>query len=41
MASRIKGLVVVIGADTTKLDSALKSVNQTIKTIGRWRSAMT
>ena len=32
MASRIKGLVIEIGADTTKLESALKSVNSTIKT---------
>ena len=32
MASRIKGITVEIGGDTTGLDKALKSVNTTIKT---------
>ena len=32
MASRIKGITVEIGGDTTKLDQALKTVNNTIKT---------
>lgn len=32
MASRIKGITVEIGADTTGLDKALKSVNSSIKT---------
>ena len=32
MASRIKGITIEIGADTTKLESTLKSVNSTIKT---------
>ena len=32
MASRIKGITVEIGGDTTKLDQALKAVNNTIKT---------
>ncbi len=32
MASRIKGITVVIGGDTTGLDKALKNVNSTIKT---------
>lgn len=31
MASRIKGITVEIGGDTTGLDKALKSVNTTIK----------
>ena len=31
MASRIKGITVEIGGDTTGLDKALKSVNSTIK----------
>lgn len=30
MASRIKGITVEIGGDTTGLDKALKSVNSTI-----------
>lgn len=33
MASRIKGITVEIGGDTTGLDKALKSVNSSIKTI--------
>ena len=32
MASRIKGITVEIGGDTTKLEQSLKSVNSTIKT---------
>ena len=32
MASRIKGITVEIGGDTTGLDKALKSVNSSIKT---------
>ena len=32
MASRIKGITVEIGGDTTGLDKALKSVNTTIRT---------
>ena len=32
MASRIKGITVEIGGDTTGLDKALKGVNSTIKT---------
>ena len=32
VASRIKGITVEIGGDTTKLDQALKTVNNTIKT---------
>ena len=31
MASRIKGITVEIGGDTTKLEQSLKSVNSTIK----------
>lgn len=31
MASRIKGITVAIGEDTTKLRNALKSVNSSIK----------
>ena len=31
MASRIKGITVEIGGDTTKLEQSLKSVNTTIK----------
>ena len=31
MASRIKGITVEIGGDTTGLDKALKTVNSTIK----------
>ena len=31
MASRIKGITVEIGGDTTGLDTALKTVNSTIK----------
>ena len=32
MASRIKGITVEIGGDTTGLDKALKNVNATIRT---------
>ena len=32
MASRIQGITIEIGTDTTKLESALKSVNSVIKT---------
>ena len=32
MASRIKGITVEIGGDTTGLDKALKSVNSSIRT---------
>ena len=32
MASRIKGITVEIGGDTTGLDKALKSANSSIKT---------
>ena len=32
MASRIAGITVEIGGDTTKLSKALESVNKTIKT---------
>ena len=32
MASRIKGITVEIGGDTTGLEKALKQVNSTIKT---------
>ena len=31
MADRIKGIVVEIGGDTTKLSDALKNVNKSIK----------
>ena len=32
MADRIKGIVVEIGGDTTKLSDALKNVNKSTKT---------
>ena len=32
MASRIKGITVEIGGDTTKLEQSLKAVNSTIRT---------
>ena len=32
MASRIQGITVEIGGDTTKLSNALKTVNASIKT---------
>ena len=32
MTSRIKGITVEIGGDTTRLEKALKQVNSTIKT---------
>ena len=32
MASRIKGIIIEIGGDTTKLEQSLKAANSTIKT---------
>ena len=37
MASRIQGITVEIGGDTTKLSKALESVNKSINCFMNWR----